>query len=190
MPKTLLKTPLKAALLSALAATALLALPACKPQAQNQQAAHFNASDITGINYAQGFALYQSASKEYGWHLDFARIAAIFRSGCIIQAEFLNKITEAYMREPSLDNLMFNQFFLDKINEGQQFLRDTACLAIQQGIAVPAFANALQYIDAYRCGAIGANLIQAQRDYFGAHTFKRIDVDGVFHHEWSQHFSY
>ena len=142
------------------------------------------------VAYAQGFALYQSASKEYGWHLDFARIAAIFRGGCIIQAEFLNKITEAYMREPSLDNLMFDQFFLDKINEGQQFLRDTACLAIQQGIAVPAFANALQYIDAYRCGAIGANLIQAQRDYFGAHTFKRIDVDGVFHHEWSQHFSY
>ena len=141
------------------------------------------------VAYAQGFALYRSASADYGWKLDFGRIAAIFRAGCIIQAEFLNKITEAYTKKPELSNLMLDDFFLGKINDNQQSLRDILCLAVQKGIPVPAFANALQYIDAYRSPQLGANLIQAQRDYFGAHTYERTDREGSFHHEWQEHYT-
>lgn len=140
------------------------------------------------VAYAQGFALYAAASKTYNWHLNFGKIASIFRAGCIIQAEFLNKITAEYKEDEQLSNLMFNKFFLDNINKDQSSLRDTLCLAVQRGIPVPAFANALQYIDAYRSERVGANLIQAQRDYFGAHTYKRIDKEGVFHHKWQEHY--
>ena len=136
--------------------------------------------------YAQGFALYNSASIEYNWHLNFGEIAAIFRAGCIIQAEFLNKITEAYRNNPQLENLMLDTFFFDKIQTNLNDLRKVVSLAIQNGIAVPALANAVEYIDAMRSKQLGANLIQAQRDYFGAHTFQRIDKEGTFHHEWSK----
>lgn len=141
------------------------------------------------IAYAQGFSLYNSASEKYGWHLDFGKIASIFRAGCIIQAEFLNKITEAYKKNKNLTNLMFDEFFLNNINENQSSLRNIICLAIRKGIPIPAFSSALQYIDAHRSPQIGANLIQAQRDYFGAHTYARIDKDGVFHHKWQEHYN-
>ena len=134
--------------------------------------------------YAQGFALYNSASIEFNWHLNFGEIAAIFRAGCIIQAEFLNKITEAYRKNPGLKNLMQDTFFFDKIKDNLKDLRKVTSLAIQYGVPVPALANAIEYIDAMRSQQLGANLIQAQRDYFGAHTFKRIDKEGIFHHEW------
>ncbi|MBR1395934.1 MAG: decarboxylating NADP(+)-dependent phosphogluconate dehydrogenase [Selenomonadaceae bacterium] len=136
--------------------------------------------------YAQGFALYKSASKEFNWNLDFGSIAAIFRAGCIIQADFLNKITAAYRSNPELNNLMEDKFFFDKIKTNLNDLRKVVSLAIQNGVPIPALANAMEYIDAMRSVRLGANLIQAQRDYFGAHTFKRIDKEGSFHHEWQK----
>lgn len=141
------------------------------------------------IAYAQGFSLYRSASETYGWNLDYGAIASIFRAGCIIQAEFLNKITEAYEAEPKLENLIFAPFFLDKINANQQSLRRIVSLAVSEGIPVPAFANAISYLDGYSSPRVGANLIQALRDYFGAHTFERIDRDGTFHHQWHEHYT-
>lgn len=138
--------------------------------------------------YAQGFALYRSAADVYGWELDFGKIAAIFRSGCIIQAEFLNKITEAYGRNPSLANLMLDDFFMGKIRENLPSLRRVVGLAIGSAVPIPALANAIEYIDAMAAPALGANVIQAQRDYFGAHTYQRTDREGTFHHEWQEHF--
>ncbi|MBF1692558.1 MAG: NADP-dependent phosphogluconate dehydrogenase, partial [Selenomonas sp.] len=116
------------------------------------------------------------------------RIASIFRAGCIIQAAFLTKIAEAYRRNPQLENLIFDEFFMDKINANQSSLRRIVVLAAERGIPIPAMANALQYLDAYRSPCGGANLIQAQRDYFGAHTYRRIDRSGDFHHEWQKHY--
>lgn len=139
--------------------------------------------------YAQGFALYKSAAETFGWKLDFGKIAAIFRSGCIIQAEFLNKITEAYQRNPELANLMLDEFFSEKIQQNLPSLRKIVGLGIASGVPIPALANAVEYIDALSAAQLGANLIQAQRDYFGAHTYKRIDRDGSFHHEWQEHFT-
>lgn len=140
------------------------------------------------VAYAQGFSLYRSASETYGWNLDYGQIAAIFRAGCIIQAEFLNKITEAYDKNPSLENLIFDEFFLEKINANQDSLRKIVALAVSIGIPVPAYADALEYLDAYSSPRVGANLIQALRDYFGAHTFKRTDKEGSFHHQWQEHY--
>lgn len=140
------------------------------------------------VAYAQGFSLYRSASDTYDWHLDYGKIASIFRAGCIIQAEFLNKITEAYEADPALENLIFAPFFLDKINANQASLRRIISLAVQVGTPIPTFSNALAYLDAYRSECVGANLIQALRDYFGAHTFKRVDEDGTFHHNWHEHY--
>ena len=94
----------------------------------------------------------------------------------------------AYERHPELSNLLFDEFFYGKINENQASLRDIICLAVQNGVAVPAFSSALQYVDGYCGGTIGANLIQAQRDYFGAHTYQRVDKEGSFHHEWKEYY--
>ena len=140
------------------------------------------------VAYAQGFSLYRAAKEAFGWSLDFGRIASIFRAGCIIQAEFLQRITDAYEREPNLKNLMFDDFFLSSINRNEGSLRSVVSLAVQRGVPIPALSAALQYIDAFRSGQLGANLIQAQRDYFGAHTFERMDKPGVFHHEWQEHY--
>lgn len=139
--------------------------------------------------YAQGFSLYRSAAEVYGWQLDFGRIAAIFRAGCIIQADFLNKITEAYARQPELANLMLDEFFQQKIKENIASLRKVVALGVANGVPMPALANAIEYIDAFRAGQLGANVIQGQRDYFGAHTYKRIDREGSFHHEWQEHYA-
>ena len=139
------------------------------------------------VAYAQGFSLYRAAKEEFGWSLDFGKIASIFRAGCIIQAEFLQRITNAYAREPELKNLMFDDFFLSSINRNMESLRSIVCLGVQRGVPIPAFSAAMQYIDALCSGQIGANLIQAQRDYFGAHTFERTDKRGSFHHEWQEH---
>ena len=138
--------------------------------------------------YAQGFALYRSADVHYGWQLDLGQIAAIFRAGCIIQADFLNRITAAFTASPQLDNLLQDTFFAGKVNENLAALRQTVAHAVQLGIPVPALACAVEYMDALRGTPLGANLIQAQRDYFGAHTFKRIDKEGSFHHEWQKNF--
>lgn len=141
------------------------------------------------VAYAQGFSLYKSASETYDWHLDYGAIASIFRAGCIIQAEFLTKITEAYDKNSDLDNLLFDDFFLAKINANQGALRQIIGLAIANGLPIPAFSAALQYLDAYSSPQVGANLIQALRDYFGAHTFQRVDKAGTFHHHWHEHYT-
>lgn len=140
------------------------------------------------VAYAQGFSLYKSASETYDWHLDYGAIASIFRAGCIIQAEFLTKITEAYDKNPELENLLFDDFFLAKINANQGALRQIIGLAIANGLPIPAFSASLQYLDAYSSPQVGANLIQALRDYFGAHTFQRVDKEGIFHHHWHEHY--
>lgn len=136
------------------------------------------------IAYAQGFSLLQDASRRFGWDLDLGSIASIFRAGCIIQAEFLNDITRAFLKAPDLESLIFDDFFLSRINRYQENLRKTAGLAVSSGLPVPALFNAVSYLDSFRTKAAGANLIQAQRDLFGAHTFERTDRKGIFHHEW------
>lgn len=134
--------------------------------------------------YAQGFDLLSHASSEYGWDLDYGKIASIFRAGCIIQAEFLDDITKAFTYNRELPNLMLDSFFRDGINHGQDSLRSILATGIQNGIPVPAMSQAISYIDAFRGTPVGANLIQAQRDCFGAHTYERTDRDGIFHHDW------
>ena len=136
--------------------------------------------------YAQGFALYRAASAHYSWQLDYSRIASIFRGGCIIQAAFLEKITEAYEKTPDLENLMEDAFFLQRIQQNLPALRRTVAFGITCGLPIPALANAASYIDATRSPLLGANLIQGLRDDFGAHTYQRTDREGAFHHDWPQ----
>lgn len=134
--------------------------------------------------YAQGFALMDAAAKEYGWELDYGSIAAIFRGGCIIRAQFLNKITEAYRRSPGLKNLMLDEYFRSVTSQYHPALREVVALAVTNGLPAPAFSSAMAYYDGYRCAVLPANLLQAQRDYFGAHTFERVDKEGSFSIKW------
>lgn len=136
------------------------------------------------ISYAQGFAQLKAASTHYNWRLNFGEIAKIFRAGCIIRAQFLQKITDAYADNNDIDNLLLTPYFSQTAQAYQQALRDVVCLAVQQGIAVPTLSAAITYYDSYRSPVLPANLIQAQRDYFGAHTYKRLDKEGVFHTDW------
>ena len=138
--------------------------------------------------YTQGFELYKSASEIHNWHLDLGSVASIFRAGCIIKAKFLNDITNAYQKNPNLENLLEDDFFFHKVQENQQSLRKTIAKAVSFGVPIPAFSNAMAYIDGLCTKTVGANLIQAQRDYFGAHTYKRIDREGTFHHQWQKHY--
>lgn len=136
------------------------------------------------IAYAQGFSLMRDASERYGWALDLGAIAAIFRAGCIIQADFLNDITAAFRRDPALSSLLLDEFFRSRLAAGHNSLRACAAAGLQSGLPLPAMTNALSYLDQFRGQHVGANLIQAQRDLFGAHTYERTDRPGVFHHEW------
>jgi 6-phosphogluconate dehydrogenase len=136
------------------------------------------------ISYAQGFTLFAAASKQFGWNLNFGDIATIWRGGCIIRAKFLNRIKEAFDRSPQLENLMLDPFFGDILEKSQANWRIAISQAIQAGVAVPAFSASLSYFDSYRQERLPANLLQAQRDYFGAHTYERIDKPGTFHTEW------
>ncbi len=135
-------------------------------------------------SYAQGFAQMRTASEEYEWNLDYGEIAMIWRGGCIIRAQFLQKIKEAFDRDKELANLMLDDYFKDIVEKYQSSLRKVLAVAMERGIPVPGFAGALAYYDSYRTETLPANLIQAQRDYFGAHTYERVDKDGVFHTEW------
>jgi 6-phosphogluconate dehydrogenase len=135
-------------------------------------------------SYAQGMALLRAASQEYGYHLQNGEIAAIWRGGCIIRAQFLNRIREAYRRTPDLPNLLFDEGFRTDAANRHTALRKVVALATENGIPVLAFSSALAYYDAYRSARLPANLTQAQRDYFGAHTFQRIDKEGSFHAQW------
>ncbi len=134
--------------------------------------------------YAQGFTQYKMTSELYGWNLPLKEIALIFRGGCIIRAEFLNAISKAYQEQPNLANLLLAPYFMDKIQDYQTGLRNIVCEGIQSGIASPCLSASLSYFDSYRNGSSSANLLQAQRDYFGAHTYERNDLKGVFHTDW------
>jgi 6-phosphogluconate dehydrogenase len=135
--------------------------------------------------YAQGFAVMAAASREHEWRLSLGTIAAIWRGGCIIRARFLECIRDAYARDPALANLMLDSHFAAVLAEAQASLRAVVALAAGRGIAAPALASALAYYDGYRSARLPANLIQAQRDYFGAHTYERVDRAGSFHSDWS-----
>ncbi|WP_020615411.1 NADP-dependent phosphogluconate dehydrogenase [Paenibacillus daejeonensis] len=135
-------------------------------------------------SYAQGFAQMRAASDEYGWDLRYGDIAMIFRGGCIIRAGFLQNIKDAYDRDPELRNLLLDSYFKEIVESYQGAWREVVSTAVASGIPVPAFASALAYYDSYRTERLPANLLQAQRDYFGAHTFQRLDKEGSFHFNW------
>ncbi|MNO30778.1 6-phosphogluconate dehydrogenase, NAD(+)-dependent, decarboxylating [compost metagenome] len=134
--------------------------------------------------YAQGFTQYKMTSELYGWDLPLKDIALIFRGGCIIRAEFLNVISETYQAQPNLANLLIAPYFAEKVKEYQIGLRKVACEGINSGISFPCLNASLTYYDSYRTGISNANLLQAQRDYFGAHTYERSDLTGFFHTNW------
>ncbi|MCY8987697.1 NADP-dependent phosphogluconate dehydrogenase [Bacillus atrophaeus] len=169
-------------------ASGLLAGPEAKPVTENKAElieAVRKALFMSKIcSYAQGFAQMKAASDEYNWDLKYGEIAMIFRGGCIIRAAFLQQIKEAYDREPELDNLLLDNYFKNIVESYQGALRQVISLAVSQGVPVPSFSSALAYYDSYRTAVLPANLIQAQRDYFGAHTYERTDKEGVFHTEW------
>jgi len=135
-------------------------------------------------SYAQGFAQMRAASEEFNWNLRYGDIAMIFRGGCIIRARFLQNIKDAYDRNPELRNLLLDDYFRGVVESYQDAWREVVSAAVAHGVPVPAFASALAYYDSYRTERLPANLLQAQRDYFGAHTFKRIDKEGTFHFDW------
>ncbi|HLR64339.1 MAG TPA: NADP-dependent phosphogluconate dehydrogenase [Pseudogracilibacillus sp.] len=135
-------------------------------------------------SYAQGFAQLRAASEEFNWDLQYGDIAMIFRGGCIIRAAFLQKIKDAYDRDKQLPNLLLDPYFKDIVENYQSDLRKVLSVAIENGIAVPGLSAALSYYDSYRSERLPANLLQAQRDYFGAHTYERVDKEGHFHTEW------
>ncbi len=137
-------------------------------------------------SYAQGFALMQAAGRANEWGLKLGEIASIFRGGCIIRARFLQKITEAYARRADLPNLLLDDYFARTIDKAQQHWRGVVARAAVQGVPVPAFASALSYYDSYRSARLPANLLQAQRDYFGSHTYERVDQPRgrFFHLDW------
>jgi len=137
-------------------------------------------------SYAQGFALLHTASKKYNWNLQFGEIALLWRGGCIIRAQFLEKIKEAFARNPKLPNLLVDPYFTSELSRLQDGWRKVVATCKQQGIPIPAFSASLDYFDAYRQAVLPANLIQAQRDYFGAHTYERTDREGIFHTNWSK----
>jgi 6-phosphogluconate dehydrogenase len=136
------------------------------------------------VSYAQGMELLRAASAEYKWNLNLGDIATIWRGGCIIRAKFLNRIVEAYQRDPALHNLLLDRYFTDIIERTQHNWRSAVSTAVLRGVAIPAFSASLAYFDSYREARLPANLLQAQRDFFGAHTYERIDKPGVFHTEW------
>ena len=135
-------------------------------------------------SYAQGFALLRAASQEYDYDLKYGEIASIWRGGCIIRAAFLNDIRAAFEREPGLSNLLMDEEFGRAVQKRQGAMRRVVQVAVGNGVPCLAFSSALAYFDAYRTARLPANLTQAQRDYFGAHTYRRIDKEGSFHTEW------
>jgi len=134
--------------------------------------------------YAQGFALLKAADREHQWQLPMAKVASVWRAGCIIRAHLLQDIRRAFADANDLTNLLMDPHFARVMADSQQALRDVVALAAQRGVALPALMSALSYYDAYRCARSPANLLQAQRDYFGAHTYQRLDQPGKFHTQW------
>ena len=134
--------------------------------------------------YAQGFALLKAADREHQWQLPMAQVASVWRAGCIIRAHLLQDIRRAFADANDLTNLLVDPHFARVMADSQQALREVVAMAALRGVAVPAFMSALSYYDAYRCARSPANLLQAQRDYFGAHTYQRLDKPGKFHTQW------
>ena len=139
------------------------------------------------ISYAQGYMLMRAAAEQYNWHLNFGGIALMWRGGCIIRSAFLGKIKVAYDRNPGLSNLLLDPYFKHEVESAQSAWRDVVATAVQNGVPVPAMASALTFFDGYRSERLPANLLQAQRDYFGAHTYERIDRPRgeFFHTDWT-----
>jgi len=135
------------------------------------------------VSYAQGYTLMREAAKEYHWKLNYGGIALLWRGGCIIRSVFLGKIKDAFDENPELPNLLLDPFFKEKVEASQEGWRRVVSTAIVNGIPVPAFTTALNYFDGYRSERLPANMLQAQRDYFGAHTYERVDKSrGDFYH--------
>ncbi len=141
------------------------------------------------VSYAQGYTLMKAAAKTYGWNLNYGGIALMWRGGCIIRSVFLGKIKDAFDKNPDLTNLLLDPYFTDKITSLLPGWRKVVAQAALSGMPVPAFASALSYYDGYRCDRLPANLLQAQRDYFGAHTYERVDAPRgeFFHTNWTGH---
>ncbi|PCF33100.1 phosphogluconate dehydrogenase (NADP(+)-dependent, decarboxylating) [Staphylococcus delphini] len=137
-------------------------------------------------SYAQGFDQMKTASKINEWNLQLGDLAMIWREGCIIRAQFLQKIKDAYDNDNNLQNLLLDGYFKDIVTEYQSALRDVVATGIQNGVALPGFSASINYYDSYRTENLPANLIQAQRDYFGAHTYQRKDKEGTFHTQWTK----
>lgn len=137
------------------------------------------------IAYSQGFDEINAGAKEYGWEIDRGALATIWRGGCIIRAQFLNRIKEAYDRDPELPALVLDEYFRDQVTECLDAWRDVVVTAAQMGIPAPVFSSSLAYYDGLRAERLPAALVQGQRDYFGAHTYKRVDREGAFHTLWS-----
>jgi 6-phosphogluconate dehydrogenase len=135
-------------------------------------------------SYAQGYVQMRAAAAEHKWPLEFGSIALLWRGGCIIRATFLERIKDAFQADPKLENLLLAPYFTQAVEKAQAAWRNVVCTAVHLGIPVPAFASALAYYDGYRSECLPANLLQAQRDYFGAHTYQRTDREGVFHTDW------
>lgn len=148
----------------------------------NEQALY--ASKI--VSYAQGFMLLREAAAKFDWNLNYGGIALMWRGGCIIRSVFLGNIKKAFDNNPELQNLLLDDFFREEISKCQDSWRNVIATAVKMGIPTPAFSTALAFYDGYRSGQLPANLIQAQRDYFGAHTYQRIDNPGNFiHTNWT-----
>ena len=139
------------------------------------------------VSYAQGYSLMEAAAREFKWNLNYGGIALMWRGGCIIRSAFLGKIKEAFVNNPSITNLLLDPFFKDKVEKAQNGWRNVVSAAAMNGIAIPAISSALGYFDGYRCEKLPANLLQAQRDYFGAHTYERTDKPRgeFFHTNWT-----
>ncbi|MDO4558319.1 MAG: NADP-dependent phosphogluconate dehydrogenase, partial [Planctomycetia bacterium] len=138
-------------------------------------------------SYAQGYVQMRAAAQEYDWKLNYGRIALLWRGGCIIRAVFLERIRDAFDRNPELENLLLDDYFRGEVTKAQASWRRVVSTAVRYGVWCPAFTSALTYYDGYRSATLPANLLQAQRDYFGAHTYQRTDRDGIFHTDWLSH---
>ncbi|WP_407149222.1 NADP-dependent phosphogluconate dehydrogenase [Lacticaseibacillus paracasei] len=136
------------------------------------------------MSYAQGFEQLRFASEKYDWKLQYGDLAKIWRAGCIIRARFLQNITDAYNKKLDLQNLLLDDYFLNIAKNYQESVRDLVGVAVKAGVPVPGFSAAISYYDSYRSAVLPANLTQAQRDYFGAHTYERTDRDGIYHYSW------
>ena len=141
------------------------------------------------ISYAQGYTLMRAAAKTYGWNLNYGGIALMWRGGCIIRSVFLGKIKEAYDKDPQLQNLLLDEYFGNTIRSLVPAWRNVVAEAVRHGVPMPAFSSALAYFDGYTTEKLPANLLQAQRDYFGAHTYERLDAPRgeFFHTNWTGH---